>query len=316
MKFKCQMLTFLTLFTSAFPILAIPTLGVATTNNQTILFWNHNVSGINGVLESATSLSSQNWNSATDAIPFNYNSQTAVLVSNTTPAKFFRVSFVPPTSDGMALIPPGSFTIGTKLDHITGVIVTNVYISGFYMDTNPISYSQWQIVYAYATNLGYSFVHVGAGKGANHPVQSVDWYDCVKWCNARSQLENLTPVYYTDAGFQRPYTNGETANVFANWMAVGYRLPTEAEWEKAARGGLNGKRFPWGTQFPGSMLIIMEIPLHLVIHTILPQELVWIHNSTPEIIHTRVQLQILHPMDTGYTIWLATCMSGAGIGIR
>ena len=39
----------------------------------------------------------------------------------------------------------------------------------------------------------------------------MEWYDCVKWCNARSQKEGLTPVYYTDAGLTQVYTNGEVA---------------------------------------------------------------------------------------------------------
>jgi formylglycine-generating enzyme required for sulfatase activity len=131
------------------------------------------------------------------------------------------------------------------------------------MDTNLVSYSQWQTVYAYATNQGYGFDNAGAGKAGNHPVYNVNWYDVVKWSNARSQQAGLTPVYYTDPGFTQVYTNGDTDAVYPNWSANGYRLPTEAEWEKAARGSFSGQRFPWGNTISWSQANYYGDPLSL-----------------------------------------------------
>jgi len=244
MKFALQLrriFALSTLLSAAHTTVAQPALGIAPANNKTVLYFS--TSSTNYVLQSATNLALPNWLPATDATPV-----TALIVSNTLPARLFRLFYTEPPA-GMALIPAGSFTIGNTSGDtdIIDASPTNVYLSPFFIDLNLVTLSQWQSVYAYATNLGYSFTNLGAGKAADHPVQTVDWFDCVKWCNARSQQGGLTAVYYTDAGFTEIYTNGDSGTtVYANWGANGYRLPTEAEWEKAARGGLVGRRFPWG----------------------------------------------------------------------
>jgi formylglycine-generating enzyme required for sulfatase activity len=158
------------------------------------------------------------------------------------------------TPADMAFIPAGEFTMGDAMDGMWSAIpVIRVTVSAFYMDVNLVRYDQWQSVYNWAMSQGYGFDHAGSGRAANHPVQTVNWYDCVKWCNARSEQAGLAPVYYRDARLKQVYRNGDIDAVNANWAANGYRLPTEAEWEKAARGGLSVQRFPWGNVISESL---------------------------------------------------------------
>ena len=125
----------------------------------------------------------------------------------------------------MVLIPAGTFTMGDALDGHSDAIPTNISVSAFFMDENLVSYSQWQTVYNYATSNGYSFANAGYAQTNSQPVQpvqTVDWYDCVKWCNARSQQAGLTPVYYTDAALTEVFTNGDDGTmVYPNWETNG-----------------------------------------------------------------------------------------------
>ena len=139
-------------------------------------------------------------------------------------APFLKPFFQAPASaapPGFVRVEGGTFLMGSPAGTPDSFDnerpVRSVTVSGFWMCRHPVTQKEWAEVMG---------SNPSRFKGDERPVESVSWHDAVEYANKRSQREGLAPAY---AGSDR--------NVVWNRGADGYRLPTEAEWEYAVRGG-------------------------------------------------------------------------------
>lgn len=124
-----------------------------------------------------------------------------------------------PRVDDLVLIRGGTFQMGSY-NQADEQPVREISISPFYMTKTELSQSEWTAI------MGQ---HKFGESGGNLPADNVDFQDAIDYCNQRSLREGLQ-LCYSYVGDQ----------LVCDWNASGYRLPTEAEWEFAARGGNRG----------------------------------------------------------------------------
>ncbi len=183
-------------------------------------------------------------------IPFKHIESMAMVGKAKLPPPITIVPGITPSAAGMILLRKGEFAQGCRDDNgfEDELPAHTVSLSPFLMDATEITVGQFAAFVRdteYATqaekiDAETTWRTPGFEQAFDAPVTMVSWYDAIAYCNWRSKMSRLNPCY--------TFVGKDT--VVVDRSASGFRLPTEAEWEFAARNGGGERLYPWGDE-PG-----------------------------------------------------------------